>query len=118
VGVARPSLELCVLAVLAGGDAHGYAISQALAAAGLGEVKGGTLYPLLARLEALGAVVSRWDTSASGPARKAYTLTVEGRRRFVESADAWRASTRQVEALLDAALGPVEVPRRRRAAGA
>ncbi|WP_342770118.1 PadR family transcriptional regulator [Xylanimonas allomyrinae] len=43
----RGPLSLCVLAVVARHDdgTHGYAIAQALATAGMGTVKGGTLYP-------------------------------------------------------------------------
>ena len=47
----RGVLQPCVLQCLADGPAYGYAIIARLAEAGLGEIKGGTLYPLLARLE-------------------------------------------------------------------
>ena len=48
----RGVLEIAVLRCLAdGGPSYGYAIALALEEAGLGQVKGGTLYPLLGRLE-------------------------------------------------------------------
>jgi len=48
----RASLELAVLAlVCAHGPTHGYDVARRLRDAGLGEVKGGTLYPVLGRLE-------------------------------------------------------------------
>ena len=47
----RGVLGLCVLRTMADGPAYGYAIAPEPAQAGLGDVKGGTLHPLLARLE-------------------------------------------------------------------
>ena len=47
----RGVLEVCVLRVLADGATYGYAIASRLTDGGLGGVKGGTLYPLLSRLE-------------------------------------------------------------------
>ena len=43
----RGVLSLCVLRVVADGPTYGYAIAARLAEAGLGSVKGGTLYPIL-----------------------------------------------------------------------
>ena len=68
-----------ILDVLAVGPRHGYGISQALVAAGLQPVKGAQLYPTLVRLEDEGAIVSTWEESGSGPARKVYELTGQGR---------------------------------------
>ena len=56
----RGVLSLCVLAVVAEEESYGYAIAQRLQAAGLGRVRGGTLYPVLTRLEREGLVVSSW----------------------------------------------------------
>ena len=47
----RGVLSLCVLRVVADGPTYGYAIAARLADVGLGPVKGGTLYPILTRLE-------------------------------------------------------------------
>jgi hypothetical protein len=59
-------LELYVLGVLAAGPTYGYAITQSLEEAGLGTVRGGTLYPPLARLQAEDLVVSSWDAGEGG----------------------------------------------------
>lgn len=101
----RGVLGLCVLGVLADEPTYGYAISQRLHGAGLGTVKGGTLYPLLARLEADGLVESAWQAGNGGPGRKYFTLTAAGRRelasrtqdwaRFVEAT--WRAVPTSLE---------------------
>jgi len=74
----RGVLDLCVLARLRAGEAYGYELARALDAAGFGEIKGGTLYPLLSRLERDRLVTTSWRTSDLGPDRKYYRLTVTG----------------------------------------
>lgn len=66
-----------VLAVLldAGSQwSHGYDLSRRA------EVKSGTLYPLLIRLETQGYLEAEWQQSTEGgrPPRHAYRLTVSG----------------------------------------
>jgi len=85
----RGVLELCVLGVLAEGPTYGYAIAQCLDEAGLGTVKGGTLYPLLARLQAEELVVSAWQAGDGGPGRKFFTLTAAGRAELAARAELW-----------------------------
>jgi PadR family transcriptional regulator PadR len=85
----RGVLELCVLGVLAEEPAYGYAIGQRLSGAGLGTVKGGTLYPLLARLEAEGLVRSSWQAGDGGPGRKYFALTPAGHRELSTRARLW-----------------------------
>lgn len=75
----RGVLEVCVLRALAAAPTYGYAIAADLEAAGLGTIKGGTLYPLLTRFENAGVVAPEWRTGESGPARKYYSLTDRGR---------------------------------------
>ncbi|MEU8179382.1 PadR family transcriptional regulator [Micromonospora sp. NPDC049044] len=85
----RGALTLCVLGVLADGPEYGYAIAQRLDDAGLGTVKGGTLYPLLARLEMDGLVRSTWQTGAAGPGRKYFALTPAGHRDLANRSRDW-----------------------------
>lgn len=86
----RGVLEICTLAVISRGETYGYAIAGELSGAGLGVVKGGTLYPLLARCEQAGLVNVEWRAGESGPGRKYYTLTEAG-------LDELRLRTRQWE---------------------
>lgn len=44
-------LEGCVLAIVAKGEIYGYELIQALQQVGFNSVMGGTIYPLLAKLE-------------------------------------------------------------------
>lgn len=94
-------LDLCVLGTLDAEEGHGYAIAARLEEAGLAGVKGGTLYPVLARLHAAGYVVARWEPGDRGPGRKYYALTDGGRALLAEQAMAWAAFVRTTRALID-----------------
>jgi PadR family transcriptional regulator PadR len=87
----RAALDLAVLASLTDGRMHGYAISQALAANGFGLLKGGSLYPVLGRLEEAGHVEAAWVEGQGGPGRKEYELTARGRDRLESELATWRA---------------------------
>ncbi len=87
----RGAIGVCVLHVIADGPTYGYAIASALAEAGLGTIKGGTLYPLLGRLEEAGLVAVEWRAGDGGPGRKFYALTAAGREEHALQAERWRA---------------------------
>lgn len=93
-------LPLCVLSIIVEGETHGYAVAQALEHRGIPNVKGGTLYPLLARLEQDGLVNTRWAEGPSGPGRKLYTTTLRGREWLAENAPRWSDFTRTTTDLL------------------
>ncbi|GIM89874.1 PadR family transcriptional regulator [Paractinoplanes toevensis] len=90
-GWLRGALDLAILAVLSEGDRHGYALAQRLAEHGVGQIKGGALYPVLGRLEAAGAVAADWQPGEGGPGRKVYAITPAGRDRLTAERDRWRA---------------------------
>ena len=78
--IRKGSTPTLILAVLADGPRHGYAIAREIErrsddALKMGE---GALYPALRALERDGLLVSRWETMPSGPARRTYTLTPDG----------------------------------------
>ena len=96
----RGVLSLCVLRVVADGPTYGYAIAGRLAEAGLGAVKGGTLYPILTRLESEGLVSSSWEAGDGGPGRKFFTLTGAGEQALHERAEQWHVFTERAAGLL------------------
>jgi DNA-binding PadR family transcriptional regulator len=99
----RGVLPLCTLAVVAAeGPTYGYAITQSLASGGLGGVKGGTLYPLLQRLEDDGLVTTSWREGDRGPSRKYYAVTDGGRAALRAAAYRWAALTASATTLLAA----------------
>ncbi len=80
VQVRKGLLELCILNALAEEERYGYDLVKTLLEVhGLG-VTEGKIYPLLSRLRVAGLISSRLEESSSGPARKYYSLTREGRR--------------------------------------
>lgn len=87
----RGVLAVTVLSVISEGETYGYLIAQRLEDAGLGNIKGGTLYPLLSRHEANGLVTSTWREGDGGPGRKFYRITPEGTRELERLRKDWKA---------------------------
>lgn len=102
----RALLPLCVLGVVAEEETYGYAIAQRLQGAGLGVVKGGTLYPVLNRLEQDGLVSSDWREGLGGPGRKFFAVTAAGHAHLAERTSAWSTFTERAAALLPATSTP------------
>lgn len=75
----RATLGLLILRALESGPSYGYAIIADLEQNGMGDVKGGTLYPLLTRYETAGLVAVEWRPGEAGPGRKFFSLTPLGR---------------------------------------
>lgn len=88
----RGSLELMVLSILTAGPNFGYSLQQTLheSTDGLVDLKAGTMYPLLHRLEDDKLIRHKWDDS-TGRRRKWYELTAKGRRRVEKQAKQWLA---------------------------
>lgn len=103
----RGVLDLAVLAVVGRGETYGYRIGSDLQELGLGTVKGGTLYPLLSRLEDSGAVRSTWREGESGPGRKWYSLTAAGRERLQDEGSRWRVFAGLTGSLMEDAGAPI-----------
>lgn len=92
-------VEPAILYLLAKGEAtHGYELLSEVNALGLTDVAvdPAAIYRTLRQLEAEGAVLSTWDTSGGGPARRNYELTELGRARLAS----WvRVIARRAEAM-------------------
>ncbi|GLY13526.1 PadR family transcriptional regulator [Kineosporia rhizophila] len=96
----KAALELAILAVLTQGEGHGYALAQRLSELGLGQIKGGALYPVLNRLESEGYVEASWQAGEGGPGRKVYALTADGRRKLTEERQQWRDFSTALDTML------------------
>ncbi len=101
----RGLLEPCVLGIISRGPTYGYAISADLEASGAGAVKGGTLYPLLSRLESGGLVEVEWRAGEGGPGRKYYTLSAAGRVELARQTGAWAEFAAVTGALMTGTAG-------------
>ncbi|MGI5215802.1 PadR family transcriptional regulator [Plantactinospora sp. CA-290183] len=96
----RGVLDLCVLALLQRRESYGYELAQSLDAAGVGPIQGGTLYPVLLRLQRTGLVTAQWREGAAGPARKYYRITGAGTETLSRTAADWNAFTGGVGGVL------------------
>ena len=92
-------LEFCTLLIISRGSVYASDILQALRAADLLVVEG-TLYPLLSRLRTERLVDYEWRESRSGPPRKYYTLTKDGRAVLRSLTHTWRSLSDSIHSLL------------------
>jgi PadR family transcriptional regulator PadR len=81
-------LELCILSLLKEKDAYASDIIEHLKSAQMIVVEG-TLYPLLTRLKNAKLLAYRWEESKSGPPRKYYSLTNDGKKAIDELTETW-----------------------------
>src|SRR5438105_3059728 len=83
-------VDLPVLAVIAQGPIHGYALIEALRqrSGGVFDLPEGTVYPALYRLQRMGLIRSRTVTVDSRK-RRLYELTKKGRKAIEERSRAW-----------------------------
>ena len=93
-------LELCLLGLLAEQRDYGLSLAGRLETAGLGSVPGGTLYPALLRLETTGLVRVKREPSTTGPPRKYFELTKEGRRALDDLRGEWREFSQSINVVL------------------
>ncbi len=100
-GWIRGVLDPCLLALVGDSEAYGYELAGRLEEAGLGRVKGGSLYPSLARLEKQGLLASQWRAGEGGPGRKYYTLTELGRVSLADHVHLWGVFAGRVSTVLD-----------------
>lgn len=92
-------LEFCILHIISRGEVYASDMLEELTMAKIMVVEG-TLYPLLTRLRKSGLVEYKWVESNSGPPRKYYTLTDEGKL-FLNSLDqTWKELVSSTEKLL------------------
>ena len=97
------TLELLILKTLAPGPRHGWGISERIRQVSreVLEVRQGSLYPALHRLERRGWIAASWGTSENNRRAKYYVLTAKGSRQLASDVDAWRALTAAVGHVLD-----------------
>ncbi|KAB8160199.1 PadR family transcriptional regulator [Streptomyces sp. 3MP-14] len=100
----RGHLDGLLLAVLEQGPLHGYAIITAVQrrSGGALDLRTGTIYPALNRLERQGLLSSDWE-SIGERRRRCYELTDAGRAALAGKRADWRAFTSAIGAVLDPA---------------
>jgi PadR family transcriptional regulator PadR len=105
--VLKGHLDALLLATLAAGPRHGYAIKEALRVGSDGrfDLPTGTVYPALHRLERAGLIHGTWST-VNGRRRRSYELTPSGRRTLGDERSSWQEFSAAVSALLGGAPWP------------
>ena len=71
-------LDGCVLRIISDGEVYGYELIQKLKQSRFDSVVGGTIYPILQKLEKNGDVASVTKKSLEGPDRKYFSITEQG----------------------------------------
>jgi len=99
------TLDLLILRTIALGPQHGWAISERIqqVSSEVLQVRQGSLYPALHRLERRGWIKARWGTSNTNRRAKYYELTRSGRKRLNAETDIWLKLTAAVGQVLDMA---------------
>ncbi len=100
-------LEYCILSIIARDETYASDIIAELKKAQLLVVEG-TLYPLLTRLKNNGLLTYNWVESTSGPPRKYYTLSDEGRKMLEQLDKTWQ----ELAFAVQTAIGKNDKPNR------
>lgn len=94
-------LEYCILSIIAKGEIYASDIIAELRKAQLLVVEG-TLYPLLTRLKNNGLLTYTWVESTSGPPRKYYLLSDEGKLVLSQLDKTWQELAFAVQTSIEA----------------
>jgi PadR family transcriptional regulator PadR len=96
------TLDLLILKIVALGPVHGYAIAQRLqqTSRDVVQVRQGTLYPALHRLENRGVLAAEWRESETGREAKFYKLTRKGRALLETDSASWQRLSDAVSLIL------------------
>jgi PadR family transcriptional regulator PadR len=94
-------LDMCLLSLIDEEASYGYEMVNKLRERGLDLASEGSIYPLLSRLQKQGMIEGYLVQSSSGPARKYYRMSDEGR----ETLKLWREEWHQFSASVDGVLG-------------
>jgi PadR family transcriptional regulator PadR len=97
------TLDVLILKALALDQMHGLGISRRIAqvTGGTFQVKPGSLFPALHRMEEAGWLASSWGESENNRRAKFYRLTNSGRKQLKEQTEQWALIT----AAMASALG-------------
>jgi len=98
------TLDLLILKALALTELHGLAISHRIAQItnGTFQVKPGSLFPALHRMEEAGWLTSTWGGSENNRRAKFYRLTAAGRRQLQTETRQWQTISLAIASALQA----------------
>src|SRR5690625_7398656 len=94
-------LDGCVLAIIAQKETYGYELVQTLKKKGFTSIVGGTIYPLLQKLEKQKLIIGVKKASLDGHDRVYFTLTQDGEKYLAEFLIHWNGLDGKVNQLLN-----------------
>lgn len=94
-------LEGCLLVVISEEEVYGYEMTKKLELYGFNMVSEGSIYPLLIRMKKNGLVKTTTKESDSGPKRKYYSLTEDGKEELNLFIKEWKNISGSVNKLLE-----------------
>lgn len=94
-------LDGCVLELISHHEIYGYDLIKGLQDKGFTDIKGGTIYPLLQKLEKNQLISGNSKPSSEGPNRKYFTLTKKGVEELQQFKIQWNLLTATVENIFD-----------------
>lgn len=99
----KGTLQLLVLKTLALEPRHGVGIAERIAQItnGTFDVKAGSLFPALHRLEQAGFIRGEWSTTAEGHRAKYYRLTSSGQRQLTVDKRNWSRIATAIQQILE-----------------
>jgi PadR family transcriptional regulator PadR len=98
------TLDLLILKALALQDLHGLGVARRVEqlTQGTFQVKPGSLFPALHRMEEAGWLASAWGESENNRRAKFYRLTAAGRKQLARETAQWNTIAVAIAAALDA----------------
>lgn len=101
----KGTLDLLILRTLNLHSMHGSAIADRVAQVTKGtfQVKAGSLFPALHRLEQEGWIQGEWMESIEGRRVRSYTLTRDGRRQLAAESANWTRIAQAMNRVLESA---------------
>ncbi|MDX1396365.1 MAG: PadR family transcriptional regulator [Gemmatimonadota bacterium] len=102
--IVRGTLDMLILKTLSLQRLHGLGISRRMEqiTEGTFQVKPGSLFPALHRLEQEGWIEGAWGESENNRKAKFYELTPAGRRRLGEERENWAQALQAITRILEA----------------
>src|SRR3954452_21310199 len=94
-------LEGCVLSIIKRQQVYGYELVQMMRNYGFTTIVGGTIYPLMQKLEKQGLIKSTELPSPDGPNRKYLFITPEGEQQLEDFKEHWSSLMVKVNQILE-----------------
>jgi len=105
IALLQGTLDVLILKVLALQRMHGLGIARRIAQVtnGTFQVKPGSLFPALHRMEEAGWLAAEWGESENNRRAKFYRLTKAGQRKLKQETDNWRRISAAIAGALEIA---------------